>query len=111
MRVQAGQLNRRVSVQQKVVTRDAFGGEAITWQTVADVWAAQMPVRGREYVALRAAGAEITTRFVIRYRSGITPAMRVVDEAGAQYNVVEVINPDDARQFLELMASAEVVPT
>lgn len=108
--MQIGRLNRRITIQSKTVTRDAYGGESISWTDVATVWAAVLPIRGREYVAIRQAGAEITTRFVIHYRSGITPAMRVV-HGDANYDIVEVINAEDANRFLELMAMAEVVPS
>lgn len=108
--MQIGRLNRRVTIQQKSASRDAYGGEAITWTTVAIVWAAVLPLRGREYMAIREAGAELTTRFVIRYRSGVTPAMRIV-HGDAHYDIVEVIDSEDGHRFLELMARAEAVET
>lgn len=108
--MQIGRLNRRVTIQQKLVTRDSYGGESITWTDVATVWAAVLPLRGREYVALRDAGAELTTRFVIRHRSSVTPAMRIV-HGDAIYDIVEVIDSEDGHRFLELMARAEAVET
>ena len=104
--MQLGRLNRRVTIQSKSVTRDAYGAEVITWAHVVEVWAAVLPVRGREYVALREAQADLTTRFVIRYRAGITPAMRVV-YGDANYDIEEVIDAEDAHHVLELMARAE----
>lgn len=104
----AGRLNRRITIQSKTVTRDAYGGESISWTDVATVWAAVLPIRGREYVAIREAGAELTTRFVIRYRQGVTPAMRVV-HGSANYDIEQVIDTDDGHRFLELMARAEAV--
>jgi SPP1 family predicted phage head-tail adaptor len=101
-----GRMNRRIVIREKSVTRDAYGAEVITWGTVATVWAAVLPVRGREYVAMREAQADITTRFLIRYRAGITPAMQIQFD-GTDYGIVEVINPGDARETLELMARAE----
>ena len=106
--MEAGRLNRRITIEQKSVTRDSYGGESITWATVATVWAAVLPIRGQEYVSIRQAGAELTTRFLIRYREGVTPAMRIVYD-GAHYDIVEVINPQDGREHLELMAMAEAV--
>lgn len=103
-----GRLNRRITIQGKTVTRDAYGGESISWTDVATVWAAVLPIRGREYVAIREAGAELTTRFVIRYRQGVTPAMRVV-HGGANYDIEQVIDTEDGHRFIELMARAEAV--
>lgn len=104
--MQLGRLNRRITIEAKSVTRDSYGGEAITWTPVATVWAAVLPIRGREYVAIREAGAELTTRFVIHYRAGITPAMRIA-YGGGYYDIVEVIDSEDGHRFLELMARAE----
>lgn len=104
--MQAGRLNRRITIEEKSVARDSYGGESITWSAVATVWAAVLPIRGREYVAIRQAGAELTTRFLIRYMAGITPAMRVVYD-GAAYYIREVIDPQDRHDHLELMTTAE----
>jgi SPP1 family predicted phage head-tail adaptor len=103
-------MNRRITIAEKFVTRDAFGGESIAWQSVGSYWAAVLPIRGREYVAIRDAGAEITTRFVMHYRAGITPAMRI-EHQGALYDIIDVIDPEDGGQYLEIMARAEAVPS
>lgn len=108
--IRAGRLNRRVTIQQKSVTRDAIGAEVIAWVDVATVWAEVSPYSGREFVALRQAQDEITTRITIRYRSGITPAMRIV-HGQAKYDIVHVIDKSDAHVALELVARAEAVPT
>ncbi len=106
----AGRLNRRVTLQQKSVTRDALGAEVVTWVDVATVWAEVSPYSGREFVALRQAQDEITTRITIRYRRGVTPAMRVV-HGEAKYDIVHVIDRNDAHVSLELVARAEAVPS
>lgn len=108
MSIEAGRLNKRITISQKNVTRDAYGGESIQWEAFCTVWAAVLPIRGREYVAIRDAGAELTTRFLIRYRSGITPAMRI-EYGGAMYDIIDVINPQEARTHMEIMARAEAV--
>lgn len=106
--MQLGRLNRRITISEKEVVRDSLGGETITWTEVCTVWAAVLPIRGREYVAIRDAGAELTARFLIHYRAGITPAMRITH--GMQhYEIVDVINPESSRRMLEIMARAEAV--
>lgn len=106
--VASGRLNQRVTLQSKAVTRDAIGTEVVSWSTVATLWAAVDPVRGREFISLRAAQSDITTRITIRYRSGVTSAMRVLHD-GAEYNIREVINPRSGNESLELMCVAEAV--
>lgn len=102
----AGQLNESVTVQSKTVTRDAYGAEAITWTTVATMPAAAEPISGREYLAMRAAQADISIRFRLRYRAGISPAMRV-RWRNNNYDIVEVINPRAADRELQLLCRGE----
>jgi SPP1 family predicted phage head-tail adaptor len=104
--MQAGALRERITVQRKSVTRDAFGGETITWTDVATVWAEAQPIGGREYTALRQAQSEITIRFRLRYLAGVTPAMRV-SWNGGQYDIVEVIDVGARNRELELLCRGE----
>lgn len=108
--IDAGLLDQRVTIQTKQVTRDAFLAEIIAWVDVATVWMQVQPLSGREYVAMRQAQSDVTTRFRGRYRAGITTAQRLVWR-GVAYNITEVIEPDAARAVLELLAFAESTPT
>jgi SPP1 family predicted phage head-tail adaptor len=108
--MQAGALDQRVAIQQKSITRDAYGAEVVTWVAVATVWMSAEPISGREYVALRQAQSDVTTRFRMRYRPGITTAMRLL-WAGQTFNVTEVLIPGGARREIELLAFAETAPT
>ena len=72
-----GDLRHRVTIQEKAVTIDAYGGEVVTWSTVATVWAAVEPLSGREFLEGRRLENEINHRIRIRYREGLTPSMRV----------------------------------
>jgi SPP1 family predicted phage head-tail adaptor len=100
--MEAGSLRHRVTIQSKSVTRDTYGGEVITWATVATVWAAVEPLNGREWLEGRQAAAEVTTRIRIRYRSGVLPEMQVVYGSHA-YDILAVIQPEEKRQEIQLM--------
>jgi SPP1 family predicted phage head-tail adaptor len=104
--MQAGRLSERITIQQKTVSRDAFGAEVITWSDVATVWAEANPIAGREYVALRQAQSDISLRFRLRYLAGITTAMRVLWE-GKNWNIVEAINVGARRVELELLCTGD----
>lgn len=99
--MQAGKLNRRVTIESQGTTQDEFGGVSSGWTTVAEVWAAIAPKSGRELVAAKAAASEVSTTVSIRYRAGITPAMRV-NYGGKFYNITAVIDRDDAHKYLDL---------
>lgn len=102
----AGRLSESIVIQDKSVTRDAYGAESIAWTTVATVPASAEPLAGREYLAMRQAQADISIRFRVRYLAGVTPAMRV-QWRGGYYDILEVINPRAADRELELLCRGE----
>lgn len=84
-----GQLNRRITIERKSVTRDAMGGEAVTWVPIAYApgspqvaarFAAQvqdvLPSRN-ESVQQGMAVAINQTRIRMRWRSDIDSTMRI----------------------------------
>lgn len=77
--MQIGRLRHRITIQQQTVTRDAYGGETISWDTYATVWAQVTPASGRERF-INAGAQEYATvdyKVRIRYRSDIDPKMRI----------------------------------
>ena len=102
--MQAGQLRHRVTLQTVTETRDAVGGIVESWATTVTLWAAVEPLRGREFFQARAEQAGVDTRIRIRYRSGLTPKMRVTWGSHA-YDIEAVIEPDSRRRELHLMCS------
>jgi len=106
MTMEAGRLRHRITIQQKSVARGAQGGEIVTWPLFATVWADAKPMRGREYVTLRAAQSDISIKFSMRYLAGVNPAMRVI-WSGSPYEILDVINVDGRGRELELMCRGE----
>lgn len=102
----AGQLDRRITIEQETETVSPSGGVVVTWATVATVWAAKMDVRPRERYAAATDLATETTTFRIRWRSGITPEMRITYD-GKVYNI-EGIAEVGRRIALDLTATARV---
>ena len=78
MSLEAGRLDRRITIQVKTVTPDATGQRIESWSDLATVWAEVKPLGGREFFAARQISAEQTTRFRIRYRADITREMRLI---------------------------------
>jgi len=97
-----GKLNRRVTLQRQDTARDEVGQAKAVWTDVATVWAAVLPLRGREYFESAKVNSEITVRIIIRYRADVKPSWRAVS-GGDAYDIVEVINPADGRTQLQLM--------
>lgn len=97
-------LRKKVSIQRRNATKDTFGQAIQTWSDVLVCRASIEPLSGRELVAAQAINAETTHEIVIRYRAGITPAMRVLYGARA-FNILSVLNQQERNRWLVLNAS------
>lgn len=65
--MRAGPLDRRLTLQQRVTTTDALNEDVESFTDFAVVWASKHDVSDGERVAAAQVGAEITTRFQIRW--------------------------------------------
>ena len=97
----AGKLNRRVTIEAPGTAQDSVGQLVQTWSTVAEVWAAIRPLAGRELMLAKSVEAEITHTVTIRYRSGITTGHRLLFGARV-FNITAVIDRAEAGRYLEL---------
>ena len=41
-------LDRIITIEQPVISRDAYGAEVTSWATLAEVWANKIPAKGKE---------------------------------------------------------------
>lgn len=107
----AGTLRHRITLQELVLnaatTRDAHGGMVETWVDVCTVWASVEPMRAVEIMRANQVDARITHRLTIRYQGGITSAMRAVFGTRV-FLFLSVINPDERRIMLEMLAMETV---
>lgn len=106
--MRAGQLRQRVMLQRDGRHQDPNTGEMISgWTNLTEkpIPCSVEPVSGREFIAGQATQNEVTARIVIRYRAGVTSAMRAVHR-GTTYNI-EAVLPDKSsgREYLTLMVS------
>lgn len=76
--IQPGDLDQRVRVETQATAADGYGGGALTWTLLAEVWARVRPMSGRERVEAAAVEAPALYRFVIRRRGDLTEAARLV---------------------------------
>jgi SPP1 family predicted phage head-tail adaptor len=90
----AGEMRRRITIQQRVTSPDEFGGAAVAWVDFAYCWAYYEPLHGSELYAAQQVYPETDTRFSIRYRSGLDPSMRIVDQNGVQFDVTGIVDVD-----------------
>lgn len=104
--MRSGQLRQYLlSVQSPPGAQDDDGNPRTEWWTVCQPYAKKEDLSGRELFAAQAAQSEVTTRFRIRYRTGITAKMRVLC-GGVIYNIVAVLDREGSKRELQLMCSS-----
>lgn len=102
--MQAGRLNRSITIEQLTAGQDALGQPVQTWTAVATVRAEIRDLSGREFLAAQAGQSGVVAKIRIRYRSDVTAAMRAV--AGTKiYNIQAALDISGARRELTLMCS------
>lgn len=99
-------LDHRITVQSKSVTRAANGEEIITWGTFATLWAKVEPIRGREFFAAAQSQSAIDYRVTVHYRTDINRTMRIIFGTQTLEIGSEPINVKSANRWLELMCVA-----
>ncbi len=76
-KITAGDLDQRITIQNKSVTRNAIGEEVVTWADLVTVWAHVMPLRGAAFHAANQDQHTVDARFFIRTRTGLDESMRI----------------------------------
>ncbi|GAB6174503.1 phage head closure protein [Paradesulfitobacterium aromaticivorans] len=97
-----GKLKHQVTIQQNNPSQDAEGVMVENWVDIATVWAAVQPLQGRELLAAQSIAAEVTTRIRIRFRAGITSAMRIL-YGSRVFDIQAPIDPEEKHQELNLL--------
>jgi SPP1 family predicted phage head-tail adaptor len=106
--MRAADLRHRVSIQQRSVEQDSFGGQSDVWTEVLTVWAHIQPLNGRELMAAQAVQSETTHSITLRYN---TPFSRPADVTklrivwnGRVFNIGASINEDERNRQVVLSA-------
>lgn len=76
--ISAGELDQRVLIERPDDHPDGRGGAVKGWAEVATVWARVRPISGRERLSAQQVEAATSYRVVIRRRTDVTAACRVI---------------------------------
>ena len=116
--MRAGQLDRRITIERKVVTQDAtYGSEIITWTPLvvlpgsptvaASLWANVVDVQPSRSEAVKQGLSVATnqTRVTIRYRSDVDSSMRITvhGDTDVVYQIVGGPAMLGRKEWLEMM--------
>jgi SPP1 family predicted phage head-tail adaptor len=98
---QAGQLDRRITIQSFSTTTDAFGQKTKSFGTLANVWAKVVEKVGDEGENGDMISATKRVDFFIRYRSDINEQMRIT--YNSKTYKIHAIQSADARQAYQMI--------
>lgn len=101
-----GALRHRISIENVAASQDAYGGVHKDSTTpFVTLWGEVQDLSGTELYAAGELHSQYTTRIVVRFYPGVSPAMvaRVfMDQRDRTFDILAVIDPDGRRVSLEL---------
>ena len=98
--MEAGTLNKRITIQAPTKVSDGMGGFTETWTDVATVWAKKWTVSSSELTADMQVNMVRVQKFCICYRSVLLPSWRI--KYGTTYYNITGIDPDEKNEFIYL---------
>jgi SPP1 family predicted phage head-tail adaptor len=104
--MQAGKLDRFVSLQHRTLTRNGVGEQVASYETYASVWAGKRDLRGREYFAAKQVNPELSATWTIRWRSDVVATDRLIDDNGTTFELVGPPAEIGRRKGLDLVCKA-----
>ena len=75
--INAGELDKRITLQAPTVTRGSDGSEIIVYTDIATVWASYLVQGGKEFYYAQKINAETTAVFKIRHRANLNTRYRI----------------------------------
>ena len=106
--IPSGKFRQRVTLQQAVRTPDGGGGAAVTWSPVADLWASIEPMSADERFDSDRLQGRVTHQIWLRYRAGVTPAMRFLSGARV-FDIRSAVDADEVHRYLRCLVEETVL--
>ena len=103
-----GAMDKEITFQTGALSSDGMGaGGTTTWSDTLTCWAAIWPLRGSEAVDNLKTEHSVTHKIRCWYSSSINAKQRI--KYGSRYfEIISLINPDEANIELEIMATETV---
>jgi SPP1 family predicted phage head-tail adaptor len=98
----AGDLNRKIDVNQPNNISDGQGGSSVGWTLFKSTWAKLEPMKGAEKVRSDRLTTAQMTKVIMRYDPLVTDEMQIVYN-GEEYQIRSVVNINESNEWLELM--------
>jgi SPP1 family predicted phage head-tail adaptor len=83
---------------------DSYGALLHNWAFDFETWAQVQRVGSKEFPLMQRRHSQTTAKFIIRYRTGIDPALNRILHDGKIWDITDPV-PDERRTKLEIEAS------
>ncbi len=107
-RLAAGELNRRVEVQEATEAANEHGEPVPTWATTDRRWAKIEPLSGTEFVQAGAVVSGTVVLVTMRYFAGLTSKHRL-KRGSRVFNIAGIIDPGDEHEQLQVTCQEEAL--
>lgn len=99
-----GRLDKRITIQRRSNTLDAYGQQVNQWTDIATVWANVKPIGGREKLRSMVVESLLSHTVMVRYSEALMPptladGWRIVYGARI-FNVTAAMDVDEARRWI-----------
>jgi SPP1 family predicted phage head-tail adaptor len=101
MTYRTGELDQRITFQERSSVPDGMGGDVVTWTNKGDAWAHVRPRGGNENTQFDRVNAEAAYLFVVRNRQDIKDSDRIMWES-EPFNIQVRKQPKKRSLYLEI---------
>ncbi len=106
--ISVGALRHRLTVERPARTDDGAGGAFVSWEPVAELWAALAPLSAAEAVVADQLAGRASHEIIVRYRSDLAPAMRF--RLGSRLlSIVAILDADNRRRFVRCLCREDLL--
>lgn len=93
MKIDAGKLDRRLTVLAETVTQNELGEQVRQWAIVATIYAQRLELRQSDVARAAGRDTQASAKYLVRYRNDICVGQRLSVD-GATYQIVATDEPD-----------------
>ena len=99
-----GRFDKRITLQSRSATLDAYGQQIDSWSDIATVWANVKPIGGREKLKAIQVDSILSHTVAIRYNASFMPprtvdAWRIVYN-GRLFNIMAAMDLNEERKYI-----------
>jgi SPP1 family predicted phage head-tail adaptor len=105
--VTIGALRHRMRLEQTDRVPDGGGGSVVSWSLITELWGSLEPLSGTEVIDADGLQGRVTHQVWLRYRSGVTPDMRLV-LGPRKFDIRLVVDYGERRHHLRCLVEERV---